>query len=156
MKYWYQFKTTAEPSFQRCLLHLCYIVIVVFYISSFLWCCLFSAGVSAGAGAPSAWWGGEGQEETWGRQQIHSGVWDGEEQEWAGRAHQKVKDTHTNVKDFIICETGSFSAYMIKVGNWRNQQEQAGFWKHPTKKDPASSLFYPCWEIFNKYNKEYF
>lgn len=30
MKYWYQFKTTAEPSFQRCLLHLCYIVIVVF------------------------------------------------------------------------------------------------------------------------------
>lgn len=58
-----------------------------------------SARVPAGAGTPTALRGGEGQEETGGRQQIHTGQSgrDGQEQDWAGGDHQKVKNMHTYV-----------------------------------------------------------
>lgn len=63
---------------------------------------LCSAGVPAGPGTPAAWRAGEEQEETRGGQQIYTGEsgGDGEEQEWAGRPHQKVKDTHADVIGF--------------------------------------------------------
>lgn len=80
-----------------------HIVIIVFYILTYLSRCLCSVGLPTGAGAPSVWWAGEEQEETGGWQQIYTGEpgKNGEEQEWTGRPHQKVKDTHTSVIDAV-------------------------------------------------------
>lgn len=61
----------------------------------------FQARVPVGAGTPSALRGGEGQEKTGGRQQIHTGQSgrDGEDPDWAGGDPQKVKDMHT----YVLC-----------------------------------------------------